>query len=310
MKNQILAKRAVGCLAFLIVMGGLEKAPADAAALKTEPQKLGYAFGMSLGISLKKGNIAADAASLGKAAKAQLTGAAGLMTAAEMQAVLTTLPGGPTNLPAGDKRFKSVKEEVGYAIGLDFAQRLKASGLALPDLDLDDLVLGLQDIVAGKTTLLTTNEVNAIFTGIQAKVEEKQIAQMMQQDPKFKADSEKNMKEGIEFLARNKTAPGVKSLTNGMQYSVLTAGAGLIPKPTDSVKVNYRGTFLDGTQFDASPPGQPFPCHLSGGVIQGWLEILKLMPAGSKWRVFIPSNLAYGARGFPPTIPPQRHLDF
>jgi FKBP-type peptidyl-prolyl cis-trans isomerase len=179
------------------------------------------------------------------------------------------------------------------------------------------LVKGVKDLLAGNPALLTADEASLVFLGLQDKVEErqaaveeKQIALLKEQDPKFKADSEKYMKEGADFLAKNKTAPGVKTLTNGLQYTIITAGAGAIPKPTDTVKVNYRGTFLDGTQFDASPPGKPFPCNLSGGVIKGWLAILKLMPAGSKWKVVIPSNLAYGARGFPPRIPPNATLVF
>jgi FKBP-type peptidyl-prolyl cis-trans isomerase len=231
------------------------------------------------------------------------------MTAAEISAVLKTLPGGPTNLPAGDKRFKSVKEEVGYAVGWDFAQRIKTAGLELADLDLDNLVKGVEDMSAGKPTLLTADEAADVFAGIQGRLEDKQAALRKAQDPQFKADSEKNLKEETEFLAKNKTAAGVITLTNGLQYTVMTPGTGPIPKPTDSVKVNYRGTFLDGKQFDASPPGQPFSCSLSGGVIRGWLAVLKRMPVGSKWNVFISSELAYGPLGRP-GIPPNSALIF
>lgn len=295
-------------------MGGQGKTQAAGAAPKTESQKLGYALGMSLGKSLKQSNISADTDFVGKGARAQLTGASSLMTADEVKAVLMALPGGPANLPAGVKKFKSVKEEIGYAVGVDFALRLTASGLGLSDFDLDEVVKGAQDLLAGKPALLTPDELSAVFTDLQDKVkdkvEEKQAAQRMAQDPKFKADSEKNMKDGADFLARNKTAPGVKSLTNGLQYTVLTAGAGPIPKPTDSVKVNYRGMFLDGTEFDASLPGLPLSCSLSGGVINGWLDVLKLMPTGSKWKVFIPSKRAYGRLGNPPKIPPNATLIF
>jgi FKBP-type peptidyl-prolyl cis-trans isomerase len=308
MKKHILTALAAGSLAFF--MGGQGKALAAGAALKTEPQKIGYALGMSLGKSLKTNNISPDVDFLAKAIRAQLTGASSLMTADEVRAVLRELPGGPASLPAGNKKFKNVKEEIGYAIGVDFTRGLTAAGLGLADVDLDDLAKGVKDLLAGNPALLTADEAGAVFTSLKEKVEAKQIAQLMAQDPKFKADSEKNQKEGAEFLARNKTAPGVITLTNGLQYTVLTAGSGPIPKPTDSVRVNYRGMLLDGTQFDASPPGQPFPCNLSGGVITGWLDILKLMPAGSKWKVFIPSNLAYGARGFLPRIPPNATLIF
>jgi FKBP-type peptidyl-prolyl cis-trans isomerase FklB len=340
MKKHILAKLAVCCLA--LQMGGEAKALAAAGALKTEPQQIGYALGVSLGNSFKIRKVTLDADFLGKGAKAQLTGAASLMTAGEVKAVLAAQPGaggpsrsggvlsgddlkaalaamlgGPTNPPPVSKKFKNAQEQTGYAFGVDFAQRLQASGLGAADLDLDDAVKGVKDMVAGKTLLLTTNELTVVFADVQAKIQEKQAAlqakqieQRKAQDPKFKAESEKNLKEGAEFLAKNKTAPGVKSLPNGLQYSVITAGTGPIPKPTDSVKVNYRGLFLNGAQFDASPPGVPLSCGLSGGLIQGWLDILKLMPAGSKWKVFIPSGLAYGERGYPPAIPPNATLVF
>jgi FKBP-type peptidyl-prolyl cis-trans isomerase len=290
-------------------MVGLEKALAADGALKTEPQKAGYAFGMSLGNSLKKGNIPADADFIGKGAKAQLTGATALLTADEVAAVLKTLPAGPTNLPSGEKRFKTVKEEVGYAIGCDFGRSIKSMGLEMADVDLDNLIKGAQDIAAGKATLLTPDEATEVFAGIQDKVEQKQAALRMTQDPQFKADSEKNLKEQTDFLAKNKTAPGVTALANGLQYTVLTKGTGPIPKATDKVKVNYRGTFLDGKQFDASQPGAPFSCSLSGGVIRGWLDVLKRMPAGSKWKVVIPSAMAYGPLGRP-GIPPNAALIF
>jgi len=305
MKRRLLAELALCCLVFQA--GGQAKAQAAGAALKTEPQKIGYALGMSLGKSLKQANISPDTDFLGKGARAQLAGASSLMTADEVKAVLIALPGGPTSLPAGEKRFKSVKEEIGYAIGADFAQSLKASRLGLSDFDLDEVVRGTRDLLAGNPALLTADEASAVFVALQAKVEEKQIALLKAQDPKFKADSEKNMKEGADFLSRNKTAPGVKTLTNGLQYTVITAGTGPIPKPTDNVNVNYRGTFLDGTEFAAN---QPLSCNLSGGVIQGWLDVLKLMPTGSKWKVFIPSNLAYGGLGRPPKIPPNATLVF
>jgi len=308
MKRHILAKLAVCCLA--LQLGGQEKTLAAAGTLKTEPQKAGYAFGMSLADSLKRDKITMDAAFLGKAAKAQLSGAATLMSAAEVSAVLKSLRASTAFLPPADKNFKTGQEKLGYAFGFDFAQRMKASGLGLADVDVDQVVQGVQDRLAGKPTLLTTNEMVAVFAGLQDKMEEKEIAQLKAQDPKFKADSERNAKAGTDFMAKNKTAPGVISLTNGLQYTVLTAGRGPIPKSTDSVKVNYRGTFLDGTQFDASPPDKPFPCNLAGGVIPGWIEVLKRMPVGSKWRVVIPPNLAYRGRGFPPAIPPSATLIF
>jgi FKBP-type peptidyl-prolyl cis-trans isomerase FklB len=182
------------------------------------------------------------------------------------------------------------------------------------ELDADALARGMKDAVAGGPTLLTPNEMNMILQALSAKVKEKQAAKRKEQEALFTEESAKdNLKEGTEFLARNKIAPGVTTLTNGLQYSVITKGAGPIPKPTDSVKVNYRGTFLDGKLFDASPPGEPFSCSLMPGprgVIEGWQDILQLMPTGSKWKVFIPPNLAYHATGQPGAIPPNATLIF
>jgi FKBP-type peptidyl-prolyl cis-trans isomerase len=309
MKKLILVKLSFCCLAFQ--MGGQEKALAADGALKTDAQKAGYAFGVNIGTSLKKNNIAADADWLGKAAQAQLTGAPSLMTSAQATLVLKALPTGPTNLPAGEKNFKTVQQEIGYAIGWSFGQQMKIMEV---DLDVTNLIKGVQDTVAGRAPLLTSNEVAAVFTVIHAKVQEKQMAKMQEREALFKAEGAKdNLKEGTDFMAKNKKAPGVIALTNGLQYTIMTKGAGPIPKPADSVEVNYRGMFLDGKEFDASPPGQPFSCRLTGGeggVIDGWINILKLMPVGSKWKVFIPPDQAYHAQGKPPVIPPNATLVF
>jgi len=202
-------------------------------------------------------------------------------------------------------------QKTSYALGVYYGNNIKNIGV---ELDADALARGLKDAVAGGPTLLTPNEMSTILQALSAKVQEKQAAKRKEQEALFKEESAKdNLKEGTEFLARNKTAPGVTTLTNGLQYSVITKGAGPIPKPTDTVKVNYRGTFLDDRQFDASPPGQPFQCSLMPGprgVIEGWQDILQLMPTGSKWKVFIPPDLAYHAPGQPGAIPPNATLIF
>src|ERR1039458_9896990 len=250
MKKHILVELAVCGLA--LQMTGAGRAMADEAAFKTDPEKIGYAFGMSIGTSLKKDNIPADPDSLGKAATAQLTGAPSLMTPEEIASVIKSLPAGPTNLPAGQKNFKNVKEEVGYAIGSSFGHQMDAMEM---DLDVASVVKGLKDSLAGGPTLLNTNELKTVFAGLQTKMQDKQDAEQKEREALFKEESAKhNLKEGAAFLAKNKTPPGVKSLASGLQYTVITAGTGPIPKPTDSVMVNYRGTFLDGKEFDASRP--------------------------------------------------------
>jgi len=289
-------------------MAGVNTALAADASLKTDEQKLGYALGVNIGAELKKDNIAADADWLGKAAQAQLTGAPSLMTSAEATIVLRALQAGTTNLIAVDKNFKTVNQKMGYAIGWSFGQRMKTMEV---DLDVTNLVKGVQDTVAGRTPLLTTNEATAIFTALNAKLQQKQMAKAQEREALFNAENAKdNLKEGADFMAKNKTASGVVALTNGLQYIVMTKGTGPIPKSTDSVKVNYRGMFLDGKQFDASPAGLPFTCRLAGGVIDGWINILKIMPVGSKWKVFIPPTQAYGASGQPHAIPPNATLVF
>src|SRR5438445_4381701 len=124
-----------------------------------------------------------------------------------------------------------------------------------------------------------------------------------------KQTGEKNKKEGMDFLAKNKTAEGVKTTPNGLQYKILKQGTGKTPTASDTVIAHYRGTLIDGTEFDSSyKRGEPskFPV---GGVIKGWTEALLLMPVGSKWQLFIPSDLAYGENGRP-SIPPNSTLLF
>jgi FKBP-type peptidyl-prolyl cis-trans isomerase FklB len=129
-------------------------------------------------------------------------------------------------------------------------------------------------------------------------------------EEKRKILGEKNKKEGTEFLAANKSKPGVQLLPDGLQYKVLTEGKGPKPTTNDTVTVNYRGTLLDGTEFDSSyKRGQPASFRVTG-VIKGWTEALQLMPVGSKWQLFIPSDLAYGERGSGMNIGPNATLTF
>jgi FKBP-type peptidyl-prolyl cis-trans isomerase len=309
MKTNMLVKLSLCCLA-LLSAGRLESLAAGA-GLTTDSQKAGYAFGMNIGNGLKSKNISVDADFLGKGAKTLMTGAPALMTGKDALVLLKALPAVPSSLPAGAKNFKTVDQEIGYAIGFNLGQQLNGWELGPKDFDVDGMVKGVQDIAAGKPALLTTNEVSDALKALQAKITDKQAAKRKQQEAVFKEESAKdNLKEGTDFMAKNKSAPGVVTLPNGMQYSVITAGTGPKPKPTDTVDVNYRGTFLDGKEFDASHPGNPLICNLTGGVIDGWLYVLKLMPTGSKWKVFIPPDLAYHAQGQPPAIPPNTTLVF
>jgi FKBP-type peptidyl-prolyl cis-trans isomerase len=158
------------------------------------------------------------------------------------------------------------------------------------DVDPAILLRGLKDGMAGGKTLMTDDDAKTAMTALQADLRKKQ-------DAKMEIVGEANKKEGDAFLAANKTKQGVVALPSGLQYKILKEGAGPKPTAADTVVCNYKGTLLDNTEFDSSyKRGQPatFPV---GQVIKGWTEVLQLMPVGSKWEVFIPSELAYGPRG-------------
>jgi FKBP-type peptidyl-prolyl cis-trans isomerase FklB len=162
---------------------------------------------------------------------------------------------------------------------------------------------GLEDALAGGKTLLSEDEARATLTELQSDIRKKQQEKMQQA-------GEANKKEGDAFLAANKTKDGVVTLPSGLQYKILTSGTGPKPTASDSVVCNYRGTLIDGKEFDSSyKRGQPATFPVSG-VIKGWTEALQLMPVGSKWQLVIPSDLAYGERGTGADIGPNATLIF
>jgi len=192
-------------------------------------------------------------------------------------------------ISAEKKELKTEKEKASYAIGFDMGSSLKKNEL---DVDPDILGKAIKDVLTGGKTLMTEQEVKIALMALQKDMQAKQQAKM-------KGLGEKNKKEGEAFLAQNKTKDGVKTLASGLQYKVLAPGKGKSPKASDTVTVNYRGTLIDGTEFDSSyKRGQPasFPVN---GVIKGWTEALQLMKEGSKWQLVIPANLAYGENGTP-----------
>lgn len=205
-----------------------------------------------------------------------------------------------TGLEAADTNaFKSDKEKVGYAVGVNLGTTWKRQEI---DLDFDQLLRGLKDATSGNP-MLTEPEVREVLNKFQQEM-------MAKQQEKRRLEGEKNKQEGEKFLAKNKAESGVITLTNGLQYKVITEGAGDIPKPEDTVTVNYRGTFIDGNEFDSSAKaGRPYTTRVTGGVIRGWTEALTRMKVGSKWQLFIPSDLAYGEMGRG-TIPPSTTLLF
>jgi FKBP-type peptidyl-prolyl cis-trans isomerase FklB len=198
------------------------------------------------------------------------------------------------------KALQTAKEKQSYSIGADIGSKLKSQSI---DIDTDLFSQGLKDAFSGGKLLLTEQEMKETLTALQKELMEKQAERNKQL-------GEKNKKEGEAFLSENKKKDGVKTLPSGLQYKVIKEGTGKTPKAEDTVVTNYRGTLIDGTEFDSSHKrGQPatFPVK---GVIPGWTEALQLMKEGSKWELFIPSNLAYGERGAGGVIGPNATLIF
>jgi FKBP-type peptidyl-prolyl cis-trans isomerase FklB len=208
--------------------------------------------------------------------------------------------------PAGTKTaaaqpvLSTKKDKISYAIGADLGGKLKTSSI---DVDADILTRALKDSLTGGKPAMTDDEIRATLSDLTKDLQQKQTVAT-------KEKSEKNRKEGEEFLASNKSKEGVVALPSGLQYKILKTGDGPKPTAADTVVCNYKGTLIDGKEFDSSyKRGQPatFPV---GGVIKGWTEALQLMPVGSKWQLFIPPDLAYGDRQAGPDITPGSTLVF
>ena len=192
------------------------------------------------------------------------------------------------------------KDKVSYIIGTDIAKNLKKQGI---DIDPDLLFRGLKDAFADQKLLLSDEEIQQVMTAFQQKM-------MAEQSKKSGELAEKNQKEGQAFLAANKKKDSVMTLPSGLQYKVIVEGTGKMPTLNDTVTTNYRGTLIDGTEFDNSyKRGEPATFPVSG-VIPGWTEALQHMKVGAKWQLFVPSDLAYGERGAGQTIGPNAALIF
>lgn len=202
--------------------------------------------------------------------------------------------------PTPKAPFKSQREKLSYSIGIDIGKNLKKQEI---DVDPKILLKGLTDGLSGATPLLTEEQIKEVFATFQKEMETKRNERQLKL-------AEKNKAEGEAFLAGNKTKEGVITLPSGLQYKELTPGTGPSPAFSDTVTVNYRGTLIDGTEFDSSyKRGQPAKLSVSG-VIPAWTEALQLMKVGAKWQLFIPSNLAYGPQGAGQTIGPNAVLIF
>jgi len=194
----------------------------------------------------------------------------------------------------------SAKEKLSYTLGVNTGKNIQQQSI---DIDPDQFAKGMKDALSGAKPALSDEEMLQAIMALQKDMQEKQLAKMQ-------ALAEENKKKGEAFLAENKKKEGVKILPSGLQYKIIKNGKGKSPKITDTVTANYKGTLIDGTEFDSSyKRGQPAKFPLKG-VIPGWIEALKLMKVGSHWQIFIPPSLAYGEQGPGGPIGPNETLIF
>ncbi len=192
------------------------------------------------------------------------------------------------------------KNKASYTIGVQMGSQVAS----IKDMiNQDALIMGFRDSIEGKDSQLTTEDMQATMQAFQQRIIE-------QQQAKQKEAGEKNIAEGEKFLAENKAREGVKVTESGLQYEVLQEGTGETPAASDTVVTHYRGTLIDGTEFDSSYKRDAPATFPVSGVIKGWTEALQLMKVGAKWKLFIPSELAYGARGAGSDIGPNQVLIF
>jgi FKBP-type peptidyl-prolyl cis-trans isomerase FklB len=198
-----------------------------------------------------------------------------------------------TGTTATPPALTTQKEKFSYALGMYVgngnAQMLKKQSV---EFDPNLVAQGVKDAMSGGKTRLTEDEMKTVLTEVQNEIQK-------QQQEKMQQAGAANKTEGETFLAANKDKEGVVTLPSGLQYKILTAGTGAKPTASDSVVCNYRGSLLDGTEFDSSAKHGKAATFEVDRVIKGWTEALQLMPVGSKWQLFIPSSLAYGERGGP-----------
>ncbi len=184
-------------------------------------------------------------------------------------------------------RLKGENDRVNYSYGFQIGDNLRQKGVAV---DTEILMKGIQDALTGAQPLMTQEEIHKTLLEFNRRKAEVRRAQKQQQKEQYRG-------EGREFLAANAKKPGIVTLPSGLQYRVIREGTGKSPGPRDSVTVNYRGTLINGQEFDSSYRDNKPATFRVDGVIKGWTEALQLMKEGAKWQLFIPADLAYGERG-------------
>ena len=281
---------------------------AEKKELATENERSSYSLGFTIGEEVAKGlektQIALDADAYGKGVREAAAGGGTLYTRDEIEQTLVAFR---QEKDVPDKQ--KLNYALGYAVGRDIVNGLRQN--AGIEVDPDAFSLGIQDRVLKTEARMTKEEIDAAMASLKQKTIEKQQARMKARGarPNIGELAMKNKEEGRQFLANNLTNEGVVEQPSGLQYKMTREGSGKSPSATDKVTVHYRGTLLDGNEFDSSiKRGKPLTFPLNG-VIRGWTEGLQLMKEGAKCVFYIPSHLAYGDRGNS-SIPPGATLIF
>jgi FKBP-type peptidyl-prolyl cis-trans isomerase FklB len=217
----------------------------------------------------------------------------------------------PSPSPAGSttpaSALKDDKDKISYSLGVDIGRTLQRFQL---DLNESALSQGIADVLGNKPMAMSDQELQQTLQAFQQKMMQKQQEAMSKKQEQMKVVAEKNKADGKKFLDDNAKKTGVRTTSSGLQYKVIKEGSGDKPKDSDVVETNYRGTTIDGKEFDSSAKhGTSFSFPVNG-VIKGWSEALKMMPVGSKWEIYVPSDLAYGDEGYGEDIAPGSTLVF
>ncbi|MGE4499163.1 MAG: FKBP-type peptidyl-prolyl cis-trans isomerase [Hydrogenovibrio sp.] len=214
--------------------------------------------------------------------------------------LLATLSSTGLTALADDTKLNSVDKKASYALGSDLAKNFQQQGV---EIDIPALVLGMQDVMENKSLRLTDAEMQQAVNEVKKQVMQKQAEAR-------KKLAEDNAQKGEAFLAKNKKRDDVKVTKSGLQYRIIEPGKGATPKEDDVLTANYKGTLVDGTEFDSSySRGTPIEFQM-GDVIPGWGEALKMMKPGAKWEIFVPPSLGYGSKGAGDIIGPNETLIF
>lgn len=280
----------------------------DARAPATDREKVSYMIGADVGRSISPAGPDIDLAAFERAVKNAFAGGKPLLTDEESRVVGSALmqrigerTGKSTpGVAPGTKPPAVAKDKVGYMVGTDVGRSLAP---IKEEIDLPVFLQAMRTLLASGKPLMTDADMDQVREAFSKRMQAREEARV--------ADlARKNREDGAAFLAMNKTVKGVITTASGLQYMVLRQGTGRRPRPSDQVRVHYKGTLLDGTEFDSSyTRGQPAEFALNQ-VIAGWTEGVALMPVGAKYRFWIPSTIAYGEHGSPPTIGPNATLVF